>query len=111
MTPTGEVHQVLRLGDFYVKNDGHWIQAGSNTSIHPDSIDEEMSTAQALPETFKKGLLQARESVWRAFFSNDRAALEKLLPEETLTIDPGSDEFGTRSGPRRRPIRAFGTSV
>jgi hypothetical protein len=42
-------------------------------------------------------LLEARESVWRAFFSNDRAALEKLIPEDTLTIDPGSEQFGTRN--------------
>jgi ketosteroid isomerase-like protein len=96
LTPSGEQHQVLRLADFYVKKNGHWIQAGSNTSVHPDSIAEQMSTPQTLPEGFKKSLLKARESVWRAFFSNDRAALEKLIPEDTLTIDPGSEEFGTR---------------
>ena len=37
----------------------------------------------------KKRLLDAREAVWRAYFSNDRAALERLIPEETITIEAG----------------------
>jgi hypothetical protein len=97
LAPSGEEREVLRLADFYVKKNGHWIQAGSNTSVHPDTVAEQMSTPQTLPESFKKSLLEARESVWRAFFVNDRAALDKLLPPDTLTIDPGSDEFGTRN--------------
>jgi len=54
-TPAGKSRQVLRLGDFYVKKNGHWIQAGSNTSIHPESIAEQMSIPQTLPEQMKKG--------------------------------------------------------
>jgi hypothetical protein len=41
-------------------------------------------------------LLEARELVWRSFFANDRAALEKLIPEETIVMDPGSVELGHR---------------
>ena len=30
-----------------------------------------------------------REAVWRAYFANDRAKLEELLPEELIAIDDG----------------------
>jgi hypothetical protein len=49
-----------------------------------------------LSEPEKKSLLEAREAVWRAYFAGNRAALEKLLPAELLTIDPGSGEWGNR---------------
>ena len=39
----------------------------------------------------KKRLLDAREAVWRAYFANDRAALEKLIPEETIAIESGGN--------------------
>jgi ketosteroid isomerase-like protein len=45
----------------------------------------------------RKALLDARESVWRSFFSNDRKTLEKLIPEETIVMDPGSTQFGNRA--------------
>jgi hypothetical protein len=35
-----------------------------------------------------QSLAVAREGVWRAFFANDRAALEKLLPEGEVRYDP-----------------------
>src|ERR1035438_8457514 len=46
LAPSGEEREVLRLADFYVKKNGHWIQAGSNTSVHPDTVAEQMSTPQ-----------------------------------------------------------------
>ena len=95
-TPAGIEKEVLRLCDFYVKNNGHWIQAGSNTSLHPESMAEQMSTPGTLPESMKKSLLECRESVWRSFFANDRATLEKLVPEDTLTIEPDGGEFGNQ---------------
>jgi hypothetical protein len=52
--------------------------------------------AQSLTPVERKALLEAREAVWRSFFSNDRAALERLIPEETITMDPGSPEWGSR---------------
>jgi len=41
----------------------------------------------------RQRLLAAREAVWRAYFAGDRAALEKLIPEETVTIEAGDDDF------------------
>jgi hypothetical protein len=96
-TPTGPSHRVLRIADFYAKRDGHWIQAGSDTELHPESVAEQMQTPRPLPEQQKKRLLDAREAVWRAFFANDRAALEKLVPPETITIEPGGGEFGNQT--------------
>jgi len=49
-----------------------------------------------LSESEKKRLLDAREAVWRTYFGGDRAALEKLLPEELLTIEPGRGDWGNR---------------
>jgi hypothetical protein len=46
--------------------------------------------------TGREALLAARESVWRSFFANDRATLEKLIPEETIVMDPGSVDLGNR---------------
>jgi len=50
------------------------------------------------PADSKKALLEARESVWRAFFWKDRAMLERLLPEDTLVMDSGSEGMGNRQG-------------
>lgn len=95
-TPSGPSHRVLRIADFYAKRDGHWIQAGSDTELHPESAAEQMQTPRTLPEQQKKRLLEAREAVWRAFFANDQATLEKLVPADTITIEPGGGEFGNQ---------------
>jgi ketosteroid isomerase-like protein len=42
-------------------------------------------------------LLRAREAVWRAWFANDRQALEKLVPPETIVISSGAKEWGNQS--------------
>ena len=95
--PTGTAHSVQRLADFYVKKKGKWIQAGSNTSISPEAIDDQMQQPRPLTGGFRKSLLEAREAVWRAFFANDRAALEKLIPSESITIEPVGNTFGNRA--------------
>ncbi len=95
--PGGVRHVTQRLADFYIKKDGAWMQAGSNTSISPETIEERMQQPAKLSEFDKKELLTAREAVWRAFFTNDRAALEKLLPEELVTIELSGDSFGNRA--------------
>jgi ketosteroid isomerase-like protein len=96
-TPSGPSHRVLRIADFYTKWGGHWIQAGSDTELHPESVAEQMQTPRALPDPQRKRLLEAREAVWRAFFANDRGALERLVPAETITIESGGGDFGNQS--------------
>ena len=95
--PEGTRHSVQRLADFYVKKNGKWMQAGSNTSISPEAIAAQMQQPQQLSDSFRQSLLAAREAVWRAFFANDRAALDKLIPEELITIEPYGNEFGHRA--------------
>src|SRR5947209_8016936 len=95
--PEGTRHSVQRLADFYVKTIGKWVQTGSNTSISPEATADQMQQPQVLSEGDRKSLLSAREAVWRAFFGNDRAALEKLLPEELITIEPSGGRCGNRA--------------
>jgi len=59
-------------------------------------LSEQMSTPGTPSESAKKSLLESREAVWRAFFANDRAALERLVPEETLTVEPGAASSAIR---------------
>jgi len=96
-TPNGLSRRALRISDFYTKQDGKWIQTGSDTALHAESAEEQNQIPRTLSDQAKKRLLAAREAVWRAYFSNDRAALEKLIPEETLTIEAGDNNWGNRN--------------
>ena len=95
-TPAGRQTRTLRIGDFYAKKGGGWIQAGSDTQLSMSSIEQQIAAPSTLGEANRKKLLETREAVWRAFFSNDRATLERLVPEDTITLDPGMP-FGTRA--------------
>ena len=94
--PEGQRHRVQRLADFYVKRGGKWTQAGSNTSISPETVADEMQQPQTLPAEARSALLTAREAVWRAYFTNDQAALAKLLPDELVTLEAQGVDFGNR---------------
>jgi ketosteroid isomerase-like protein len=96
MTPNGPYHRALRICDFYTKNDGQWIQSGSDTALHAESMEEQLAAPRPLGDQMKKRLLDAREGVWRGFFANDRAMLEKLLPEETLAIEADDNHWSNR---------------
>jgi ketosteroid isomerase-like protein len=95
-TPNGPMKRVLRIADFYTKQNGEWIQTGSDTELHPESIAEQQAMPRHLTDQARKQLLDAREAVWRAYFSNDRAALERLIPEETIAIDAGESAWTDR---------------
>ena len=95
--PGSPPHRALQICDFYTKNDGRWIQNGSDTGLHAESQEEQMAAPRPLGDQMKKRLLDAREAVWRAYFAGDRATLEKLIPEETIAIDPGGDTWSNRA--------------
>lgn len=95
-SPDGPFRRTLRITDFYTKQNGSWIQTGSDTDLHPESVQAQYQTLRTLSDSQKKNLLEAREAVWRAYFAGDRAALEKLLPEELLTIEPYGADWGNR---------------
>ena len=94
--PEGPLQRALRIADFYTKQNGAWIQTGSDTELHPESVAERSQTLRKLSEPETKSLLEAREAVWRAYFAGNRIALEKLLPTELLTMDAGIGEWGNR---------------
>lgn len=87
--------QKLTFVDVYHKDPGGWMQVASNTSLHPDAVSDLMSQRRFLGDDERAALLKAREAVWRAWFAGDEAALTRLLPPELITIDPGSQTFGS----------------
>ena len=89
--PGNPPHRVLQICDFYTKNDGKWIQSGSYTGQHQETVAEQLTLPRPLDDQMKKRLLDAREVVWRAYFAGDRATLEKLIPVETIAIDRDGD--------------------
>ncbi len=94
--PGAPPHRVLRICDFYTKDNGKWIQSGSDTALHQETVEAQLQAPRNLPSEMKKRLLDAREAVWRAYFAGDRATLEKLIPEETLAIEAGNNNWSKR---------------
>jgi uncharacterized protein with beta-barrel porin domain len=50
-------------------NDGKWIQSGSYTGQHQETVDAQLAALRPLDDEMKKRLLEAREAVWRAWFA------------------------------------------
>ena len=94
---TQKSSQKLTFVDVYHKDPGGWIQVASNTSLHPEAVSQLISQRRVLSTDERASLMKAREAVWRAWFAGDQAMLEKLLPPELITINPGSNTFGTRA--------------
>jgi len=87
---------VLRISDFYTKQNGQWIQNGSDTALHAESMEGQLSAPRPLGDQMRLRLLDAREAVWRAYFAGDRATLDKLIPEETVAIEAGDNNWSNR---------------
>jgi ketosteroid isomerase-like protein len=87
----------FRIMDVYAKRKGNWIQVASHTVIDPDWRQAQMSKPSTVTPQIREQILVARESVWKAYFANDRAALERLIPDEAIAIDAISSEWSDRA--------------
>src|SRR5215470_17112314 len=87
----------FRIMDVYAKRKGNWIQAASHTVVDPEWRLEQMSKPATVTPQLREQILAAREAVWKAYFANDRAALERLIPDEAIAIDGGSSEWSNKS--------------
>jgi Domain of unknown function (DUF4440) len=86
----------FRIMDVYAKRKGSWIQVASHTVVDPDWRAEQMSKPLTVGPEVRQRILSAREAVWKAYFANDRATLEKLIPEEAIAIDDGAESWSNR---------------
>jgi ketosteroid isomerase-like protein len=87
----------FRIMDVYAKRKGSWIQVASHTVIDPEWRLQQMSQLQTVSSEIRQQILNTREAVWKAWYANDRAALEKLLPEEVIAINARSGEWSNRA--------------
>jgi len=86
----------LRVLDVYAKLNGDWIQVGSYTAPHPDTQAYFQEQLIQLPPPAKQQLMEAREAVWRDFFTNNHARLAETIPSETIGINPSQKEWDGR---------------
>ena len=67
----------LHIMDVYAKRNGNWIQVASHTVVDPAWRSEQTSIPMTVTAQMRQRILAAREAVWKAYFANDRTALEK----------------------------------
>lgn len=87
----------FRIMDVYAKRKGSWIQVASHTVVDPEWRAQQMSQPMTISPEIRQRILTAREAVWKAWFTNDRAALDKLIPQEVIAINDGTDEWSDRA--------------
>lgn len=87
----------FRIMDVYARRGGQWIQAASHTVVDPAWRSQQMTMPATVTPEMRQRILTAREAVWRAWFTNDRAALEKFIPDEAIAIDDGSADWSNRT--------------
>ena len=87
----------FRIMDVYAKRKGSWIQVASHTVVDPEWRAQQMSKPMTITPEIRQHILTAREAVWKAWFTNDRAALEKLIPEEVIAIGNEGEGWSDRA--------------
>jgi hypothetical protein len=87
----------LHIMDVYARRNGNWIQAASHTVVDPGWRAEQASMPASVSPEMRQRILNAREAVWKAYFANDRAVLEKLIPAEAIAIEGGSEQWSNRT--------------
>ncbi len=93
----GHTLRRFRIMDIYAKRKGNWIQVASHTAVDPAWQDEQTTTPRNITPDVRQRILEKRDAVWKAWFTNDRPTLEKLIPEEAIAINSGSKEWSNRA--------------
>lgn len=86
----------LRVLDVYAKLNDEWVQVASNTTAHPDTLQQLRRFPTPVTPVLRRQILQSRERVWRAYFAYDQAELERLIPDEAIAIDAGGGDWQHR---------------
>ena len=86
----------IRVLDVYAKEDGGWIQIASNTVRHPETEAAIRQQPAPVSPPLREKILAARETVWRAWFSNDQNVLGQVIPEETIAVGAGEEAWAGR---------------
>lgn len=87
----------FRIMDIYAKRKGSWIQVASHTAIDPAWRAEQMSKLSNISPEMRQEVLAKRDAVWKAWFTNDRPTLEKLIPEEAIAINSSEENWSNRA--------------
>lgn len=93
----GHTLRRFRIMDIYAKRKGNWIQVASHTAVDPAWQDEQTTKPRNITPDLRQRILEKRDAVWKAWFTNDRPTLEKLIPEEAIAINSGSKEWSNRA--------------
>lgn len=93
----GHTLRRFRIMDIYAKRKGNWIQVASHTAVDPAWQDEQTTKPRNITPDVRQRILEKRDAVWKAWFTNDRPTLEKLIPEEAIAINSGSKEWSNRA--------------
>lgn len=87
----------FRIMDVYAKRKGSWIQVASHTAVDPEWRAQQMSKPRSVTPEIRQRVLAKRDAVWKAWFTNDRAVLDKLIPEEAIAINSGEEGWADRA--------------
>jgi hypothetical protein len=77
------------------------VVGGWNLGAGPLPAGAAAATGCQLPQpvtpALRQELLAARRAVWQAWFANDQARLEAVIPEDTIDINAGEEAWVNRT--------------
>lgn len=77
---------IYRMLDVYGKREGKWVEVSSNMAQSQSALISISPEARSI-------ILKAREKVWRAWFGNEKATLEKAIPKEIIAINTAQGDL------------------
>jgi len=96
-TPDGPSKRTLRIADFYTKQNGQWIQTGSDTELHPSLSRTSIRPRELYQSKGRNRCSTLAKAVWRAYSLAIARHLKNLIPEETVNDRIRGRSFGTRT--------------